>query len=199
MVVTHVVGMLFHPKQEWQRVDSSTDPLPSTFIQLALLAALPAFCAYYAAVNIGWQLTGTERIFLTADSALPLALGMYAGLIVGVMMLARLAQWMGETFGATPTFRQCMNLALYCSTPLMLAGLSAFYPQLWFIGLVGMAALAWSVQLLYSGVPTLMHIPEERGFIFASSLVTVGLVLLVTLLAATAMLWTSGLHPITTM
>jgi hypothetical protein len=43
-----------------------------------------------------------------------------------------------------------------------------------------------------------MHIPEERGFIYASSVVTCGLVLLVIILAATAIMWTSGFGPMFT-
>ena len=58
---------------------------------------------------------------------------------------------------------------------------------------VGLVALAYSVYLLYTGVPILMHIPEERGFIYASSVVTCGLILLVIILAATAILWTNGI------
>ena len=38
----------------------------------------------------------------------------------------------------------------------------------------------------------------EQGFIYASSVVTVGLVLLVCVLAATAILWGSGFGPVFT-
>lgn len=74
-----------------------------------------------------------------------------------------------------------------------MSAFAAFYPELWFVVSVGMVALAYSVYLLYTGVPILMHIPEERGFIYASSVVTCGLVLLVIILAATAILWTNGI------
>jgi hypothetical protein len=49
--------------------------------------------------------------------------------------------------------------------------------------------------LLYVGIPIFMDIPEERGFIFASSILTVGLCSLVGLMAATAILWGSGIAP----
>jgi len=74
-------------------------------------------------------------------------------------------------------------------------GITALYPVLWFVALAGMAALSYSVYLLYSGVPIMMNIPEEKGFIYSSSVVTCGLVLLVTLMAATAMMWTMGFGP----
>jgi hypothetical protein len=74
-----------------------------------------------------------------------------------------------------------------------MSAVSAVFPELWFVVTVGMAALAYSIYLLYTGVPILMHIPEERGFIYASSVVTCGLVLIVIIMAGTAILWTNGI------
>ncbi len=64
--------------------------------------------------------------------------------------------------------------------------------------LIGLPALAYSVYLLYSGLPTLMEIPTERGFLYASAVLAVGLVALVSLLAMTALLWGMGLQPVFT-
>jgi hypothetical protein len=55
--------------------------------------------------------------------------------------------------------------------------------------------MLYSIYLLYSGVPIMMNIPEEKGFIYASSVVTCGLVILVSLMAITAMIWTRGFGP----
>ena len=46
-----------------------------------------------------------------------------------------------------------------------------------------------------SGVPIMLHIPEEKGFIFSSSVVTCGLILLVILMALSVILWSVGLGP----
>ena len=43
-----------------------------------------------------------------------------------------------------------------------------------------------------------MHIPEEKGFIYASSVVTCGLVLLTILMAASVILWSMGMGPVFT-
>lgn len=40
-----------------------------------------------------------------------------------------------------------------------------------------------------------MHIPEERGFIYASSIVTAELVLLVSIITSSAILWSHGFGP----
>jgi hypothetical protein len=59
----------------------------------------------------------------------------------------------------------------------------------------GLLALASSVYLLYSGVPILMNISEDKGFLMSSALLALGLVALVTLLAVTALFWGFGFHP----
>lgn len=69
------------------------------------------------------------------------------------------------------------------------------YPILWLNFIVGLPALAYSVYLLYSGVPIVMNMPEEKGFLFSSAVLAVGLVALVSLLAITALLWGSGFAP----
>jgi hypothetical protein len=76
-----------------------------------------------------------------------------------------------------------------------MSGIATLYPVLWFVVLVGLAAIAYSIYLLYSGVPIMMNIPEEKGFIYSSSVVTCGLVLLVSILAMTAIFWTLGFGP----
>ena len=60
---------------------------------------------------------------------------------------------------------------------------------------VGIPALAYTVYLLYTGVPIMMGISEERGFLFSSAVLAVGLVAFVALLAITALLWGMGLEP----
>lgn len=101
----------------------------------------------------------------------------------------------GKTFDANPTYTQALELASYTATPLFMVGLAALYPVLWFIMIVGLIGLAYSVYLLYAGVPIIMNIPEEKGFIYASSMVTAGLVLLVGLMATSVILWSLGFGP----
>jgi hypothetical protein len=160
-----------------------------------IIALIPAISAYFSLTAIGWSVGVGERLFLSVDNALILSVGMYFALIAGVFILGYLAHWMAHTFGSEPTYTQTLELAAYTATPLFTAGLAAFYPEIWFVMLVGFGALAYSVYLLYAGVPILMHIPEERGFIYSSSVVTCGLILLVCIMTSFAIFWSSGYAP----
>jgi hypothetical protein len=60
---------------------------------------------------------------------------------------------------------------------------------------IGLPALAYSVKLLYTGVPIMMEIDDDRGFLFSSSILAVGMVALVVMMAAMAILWFNGFAP----
>ncbi|GGI75127.1 Yip1 family protein [Shewanella gelidii] len=195
MILNHLMGLYTHPKQEWKAIEQNHEELMSSLSHVLVIALIPAICSYIANAHIGWNPGAGEPLFLTSQSALFMSVGMYVGLIGGVFGLAYLALWMGKTFDANPNFSQAFELASYTATPLFMVGFAALYPTLWFIMLVGLVGLTYSVYLLYTGVPIIMNIPEEKGFIYASSVVTAGLVLLVALMASSIILWSMGFGP----
>jgi len=77
-------------------------------------------------------------------------------------------------------------------------GVFQMVPVLWLNLVIGLPALAYTVFLLYVGIPEMMEIPAERGFLFASAVLAVGLVGLVGLLAVTVLLWGIGVAPVFT-
>ncbi|MCO7186819.1 MULTISPECIES: Yip1 family protein [unclassified Pseudoalteromonas] len=193
MILNHLWGIYAHPIEEWQTIDNRHESATYSLSHIALIALIPSLMGYYSSVYLGWKIGTGDDVFLTHNSAMLIGIAMYFALIIGVFALSYLAHWMAVTFGAKPTYTQTLELSAYTATPVFMSAFAAFYPELWFVVSVGLAALAYSVYLLYTGVPILMHIPEERGFIYASSVVTCGLVLLVIILAATAILWTNGI------
>ena len=69
------------------------------------------------------------------------------------------------------------------------------YPILWLNMLLGLPAVAYSVFLLYGGVPIVMEMEKEKGFLFASAILGLGLVAMVAILATTVILWGFGFGP----
>ncbi|GLX77435.1 YIP1 family protein [Thalassotalea insulae] len=192
MILNHIWGLYAHPKEEWQTIEKRHESLMYSVVHILTIALIPAICSYYAAAHIGWSIGAGDVIKISEPHAIAMAVAMYAGLIAGVFALAYLIQWMAKTFDASPDFTQSLELAAYTATPLLMVGLTTLYPVLWFVALAGLAALTYSVYLLYSGVPIMMNIPEEKGFIYASSVVTCGLVLLVSLMAISAIMFSMG-------
>ena len=199
MFLRHIWGLFAHPAAEWQTIHDERCTIGKCYCShVLMLAAIPAICGYLGATQVGWQIGYHANTKLTTDSALPIAILFYITLLVGVFTVGKLMHWMASTYGAVTSLPQCIALAAYTATPLFLIGLTALYPLLWLDMVLGLPALAYSVYLLYTGVPIMMEIPAERGFLFSSAVLAVGLVMLVGMMAASAMLWSWGVGPVFT-
>ncbi|WP_137166539.1 Yip1 family protein [Salinimonas lutimaris] len=195
MILNHLLGIYTHPREEWQSIDRKHETYFYALSHIMVMALIPALVTFYSGTQLGWSIGAGDVIRLTQNSAMILAIGMYFGVVAGVVALAILIHELANIFSAEPTYTQSLELAAYTATPLLMVGFAGLYPQLWFVMLIGFVGLAYSVYLLYSGTPIIMHIPEEKGFIYASSVVTCGLVLLSILMAATIIMWGSGFGP----
>lgn len=198
MILSHVLGIFFNPAQEWEKIRQEEHSKLNEYItHTPLLALIPAVCGYYGVTQVGWVVGNDHRTYLTAQSALTLCTLMYIAFLVGVWVLGEMINWMARTFSDQETSpHHGMAMAVYISTPLFLAGVTGLYPMVWLAATATSLAGAYSAYLLYEGIPILMNIPKERGFIYASSVVTVGLVMLVALMAMTVVIWSVGAGPV---
>jgi hypothetical protein len=198
MILDHVWGIFTHPDDEWQSIRSEPNTIGRHYLTHALiLAAIPAVCGYIGATQVGWSVGSDDTVYkLTSQSALMLCALFYGAMIVGVVILGKFIDFLSETFLEEDKTPRGIALATYTTTPLFICGLIALYPVLWLDMIIGLVAIAYSVYLLYEGVPILMSIPKDKGFVFASAIVTVGLVMFVGLLAITVIAWAVGVGPV---
>lgn len=196
MILNHLWGIYAHPKEEWHVIEQRHESVSFSLSHILIVALIPAIMAYYSAVHLGWSIGVGDRVFLEQPDGLMMAVGIYLGLVGGVFGLAYMIHWMSKTFDSEPTYTQALEIASYTATPLFMVAFAAFYPELWFIISVGLVGLSYSVYLLYTGVPIVMNIPEDKGFIYASSVVTVGLVFLVVLMTGSIVLWGWAFNPV---
>ncbi|MCI2283656.1 YIP1 family protein [Colwellia sp. MSW7] len=195
MILNHIWGLYAHPKDEWQTIEKRHEGIMYSMMHILIVSLIPTICSYYAAAHIGWTIGVGEPIMISQSSAQLMAIAMYFALVIGVFALAYLIQWMAKTFDSKPSYIQSLELAAYTATPMFMVGIAALFPVLWFVALVGIVGVGYSIYLLYSGVPIMMNIPEDKGFIYSSSVVTCGLVLLVGIMAFSAVMWTMGFGP----
>jgi hypothetical protein len=134
-------------------------------------------------------------VVITAESAGWMALMSYIAMLAGVGVMGGFVHWMARTYDASPSLARCVAFATYTATPLFLGGLAALYPHIWLGMMVGLAAVSYTVYLLYVGLPVYMGVRPDEGFMFSSSVLAVGLVVLVAILAFTVVLWGVGLGP----
>ncbi len=196
MVLKHIWGLFVNPKREWASIRNDKCTVGKCYAtHVMLLAAIPAISGFIGTTQFGWQIGAGDPVKLTVVSAGMISVMYYFAMLVGVYAIGWMIHWMGKTYDADVPLSQCVVLAAYTATPLFLIGIMELYPVLWLNMVVGIVALAYTVYLLFSGVPIMMDISEDRGFLFSSAVLAVGLVAFVGLLAVTAILWGMGLEP----
>ena len=183
-MIHHVVGLFTHPDQEWREIRGEEESISHMYLTHTLiLAAIPAVSAFIGTTQVGWVIGDRPAVMLTMESALWMSIMSYLAMLAGVAVMGAFIHWMARTYDANPSMAQCIALATYTATPL-------------FIG--GLAAVCYTVYLLYVGLPTFMNIPADEGFLFSSSVLAVGLVVLVAIMAATVIIWGLGVGPVYT-
>ncbi len=199
MFIQHTIGLFTDPAREWEKIRDhykATGSIPIGHV--LILAAIPAVSGYIGTTQVGWRIGVGDPIKITGDSAISIAVIYYLALLIGVYTIGWMIHLLGKAYELDKPLPLSIALAAYTATPLFLIGIMQVYPVLWLNMLIGLPALAYTAYLLYPGLPTLMEIPTERGFLYASAVLAVGLVALVSLLAMTALLWGMGLQPVFT-
>jgi len=143
--------------------------------RLSWLALIPSVAIYFGLSQTGWQLGGSVVNHMTEESALWLAAGLYIGSVLAVLSVGVAIYWMERTYGSAADFDTSMVLAIYISSPIMLAGFVLFWPQLTLVVLAYFAGMCLAVYLMFTGVPIMMEVPENSGVLYSVSILTVAL------------------------
>lgn len=196
MSLLHTFGILTHPDREWESIRQERESTTKLYLShVILLAMIPAAAAFYGTTAVGWQIGDGEFVKLSQNSAAQLCILFYGAMLCGIYLIGKFIDFFSMTYGVAESEHRGIVLAAYTATPLFLMGIIAVYPVLWVNMVAGILAVCWSVYLLYEGLPILMKIPEDRGFMFATSVLTAGLVMLVGLLATSVVIWSVGIGP----
>lgn len=196
MVIGHIVGLFSSPTAEWQKIrDEPRSASACIFRHVIFVAAIPAVSGYVGTTQVGWAIGASGTHYLSNESAGVIAILTYLTMIAGVIGMGLMIQWMAKTYSGEQTFDRCIVFAAYTATPLFLVGLTLLYPLLWLNMLLGLPAVAYTLFLLYNGIPIVMQMDKEKGFLFASAIVSLGLVAMIAILAITVLLWGYGFGP----
>jgi len=192
----HIIGLFSNPISEWHKIRVKIENNTCQYTVLVfVLALIPPVSGFIGTTQFGWQIGTAAPVKLTVSSALTISVGYYFAIVLGIFVMGYVIKWMGQTYVKSVRLSEAVSLAAFVATPLLLIGVFEIFPILWVNFLVGLMALGYSVFLLYSGLPILMDIPKEQGFLYATAILGFGMVALISLLVLTALLWGVGLEP----
>ncbi|WP_251358170.1 Yip1 family protein [Kangiella sp. TOML190] len=189
-------NLLYKPEETWQTIKSKNFTIPQVYVRfLIFMALIPVVAAFIGTVYIGWQVGSEEATKLTPASALRISIAAYFGMLAGAYIFSHFVRWMAKTYGSDASLADCFALIVYSACPLFLASIVSIYPILWLDTLVTIAALAYSVRLLFIGTPIMMGVNQEKGFLFTNSILAVAMVLAVGSIAISVLFWGMGVAP----
>lgn len=200
-LLDHTLGILIHPDSEWRSIRKQKESFKQVFLgHVPFLALVPTLAAFYGVTQVGWSVGGGSAVKLSMQSAATLCAITYFALIAGVFIFGEFINWMSKTYGVTgPEERVHYDgtaLAVFITTPIFLVGIFLVYPVMWLNALAMVIGGSYAIYLIYEGIPILMNIDKDRAFMYASSVVTVGLVLMVTAMIGTVIVWGMGIGPV---
>lgn len=199
MMSFNSLQLLVQPRRGWENLaEHMPATLPSALLYSMVFAALPAAAWYFGTTTIGWKVGSDDAVRLTAESAQRIVIAFYLVMIAAVVAIGYTVHWMAQTYGAQSSVARGIALAGFTATPLFIAGAVGFHPHLVLALALGVIAVGYAVYLLYTGIPIVMRIPQERGFLFASAVIAVALVILIAIMGASVILWDLGLAPVFT-
>jgi len=131
---------------------------------------------------------------ISADKALFIAIVFFITELVMVPIMGRVVQSIGNVADAHPPYHDAFALAAVVPTPLWLAPLALFIPNLYFAIIVMIVALGASAALIYQGVDRVFGLSDEgKTLLVAGSVFAAGLVAWVAMMGLAFVTWGSAL------
>lgn len=200
-MLQHTLGIFINPDLEWKSIREEKGSFKQLFLgHVPFLALIPALASYYGVTQVGWTVGSGDPVKLSTGSALSLCALTYFALLAGVFILGEFISWMAKTYGVADSEERRhydgTALAVFATTPMFLVGIFNVYPSVWLNVIAMMVAGSYSVYLVYEGLPIVMNIDKDRAFMYSSSVITVGLVLMVTAMISTVLVWGMGVGPV---
>ena len=162
-MIKNVPGVLFSPASGWGRLRDDADARPWGFFPVLLIFSLiPAISIYIGTAHVGWELFGSQDTrLLTQGSALTLAVLVYVGFVFGIGVMSLFTRWVLYRTPGRPTLAQAMAFVTFVSLPMLLGGIVGAFPYRLVIVATAFITTAWSILLLFKGLPGFMHLKRN--------------------------------------
>lgn len=189
------LAALIAPHRTFAALADSPPPMRQTLFWAALAGVAPPVCAFVGVTNFGWRLGAVEPLYLSPGLTFVISAAYYVFLLGGFVAAALMMQWMAPSYRARTGFAAHAALLLAAGAPLMLGGFAHLYPLLEFNLILLVPAMLWSMYLLYTGLPKVLHTDADSGMLMATSMLGVFFVAANALMFASIVLWTLGIGP----
>jgi hypothetical protein len=155
-------SILFKPKEEWPVI--AAEPTSSTQVltgYVMLLALIPPVCSFIGAQLFGYGFMGMN-FRPSLGASLTSAVLSYALTLVGVYLVAWLANFLAPKFDGKQNWDRAFKLVAYTGTAAWIVGVFNLVPALSFLTLLGL----YGFYLFYTGAGPMMEVPKDKAAIY---------------------------------
>jgi hypothetical protein len=166
-VLDRVRGILLDPETEWGLIAKEKTTVADLYKNyIVVLAAVPAIFGFLrvSVIGVDLPLLGAYRVSPFAGLA-AMVLG-YGLSLVQVYVLALIVDALAPTFGAQQDRLQALKTSAYALTAFWIAGIGQLLPLLAVV--FALAGAAYSVFLLYKGLPRTMRCGPDTTFAYTA-------------------------------
>lgn len=158
-IIDRVKNILITPQKEWQVIN--TEPGNATGITTTYLLPLILIGAIASLIGFGFIGVGLGLFKIAGISwGIKMAIGYAIRNIASVFILAFIIDTIAPNFNAEKNFDKSFQVAAYCFTPTLVAGIFMIIPAL---GFIAAAAGLYGLYLLYVGLPILKKSPADKS------------------------------------
>ncbi|HEV7703990.1 MAG TPA: Yip1 family protein [Gemmatimonadaceae bacterium] len=161
-LVDRVKNILLSPRAEWAVIDAEPATVASLYTGYILpLAAIPVVCS-----AIGNSLIGVSIPFIGGHYKVPIVTALISGAVlycftlIGVFIMALVADALAPSFGGTKSQVQALKAVAYAYTASWVGGILSLIPPL---SVIGILFALYSLYLLYIGLSMMMKVPQDKA------------------------------------
>jgi Yip1 domain len=162
-LVTRVTNILTKPAAEWEVIANEPATVGGLFTGYAApLAAIGPIMTilFLGVLGMGSGAMGMPGMNLGMTFFAATAAATYLISLLVLYLMSMIVKAVSPSFNGNSDMVQATKLMTYASTPAWVAGLLSWIPAIGF--LIGLAAIAYVVYLIYLGLKPVMGIPQEK-------------------------------------
>jgi hypothetical protein len=163
-------AIILRPRETWAMVKGEQTTVKELFTSYAaILALIPPLAQF-----VGFSLV--ERR-MPMQGGLAMALFVYGFSLLGVYLMAYVANWLAPKFNSQRNMTSAMKAIVFSCTPMWIVSILTPIPGLSVLVIVG---ALYSLYLLYHGLPAMMDTPPGKRIGYIAAVLVVSIVAMFT-------------------
>jgi hypothetical protein len=172
-LVERAKAIIVSPKTEWPVIAAEGDSVQTVFLKYVVpLAAIGPIASLIGGQVFGYGGFGFT-IHMPLGFALATAITQYVLSLVGVFLIAWVANFLSPKFGGKDDFAAAFKWVAYAYTAAWVAGILGIIPAL---GMLTLLAALYGLYVLYLGATPVMVVPQDKSGSFTAVTIVAAIV-----------------------